>query len=100
MATINVGCDKIENPVVVKENVINTDLYPGEGDYVIPPFGDYPSSTQNVLLEDFTGHRCGNCPTAADIAHELKEEYQGSGLCCIYSFGFTPLFFSKCNRRG
>lgn len=30
---------------------------------------------KKVLLEDYTGHQCGNCPRAAEKAHELKEQY-------------------------
>ena len=43
-----------------------------------PPYnkpGDVTFTGQNVLLEDYTGHTCVNCPTAAVIAHELKELY-------------------------
>ena len=100
IAAFNVGCDKIENPVIKKENTINTDLYPGEGDYVIPPFGDYPSHTQNVLIEDFTGHRCGNCPTAAEIAHELKEQYQGQVCVASIHSAKPPYFFQSVSEEG
>ena len=100
IAAFNFGCDKIENPVIEKENVINTDLYPGEGDYVIPAFGDYPSSTQNVLIEDFTGHRCGNCPTAATIAHELKEEYPGQVFVASIHSSLPPYFFQSVSEEG
>ena len=34
-----------------------------------------PALVKNVLLEDYTGHTCVNCPTAAVIAHQLKELY-------------------------
>ncbi|NLO18905.1 MAG: Omp28 family outer membrane lipoprotein [Ignavibacteria bacterium] len=30
---------------------------------------------QKILLEDFTGFRCNNCPAAHDLAHALKEQY-------------------------
>ena len=30
---------------------------------------------RRVLLEDFTGHRCNNCPAAASTAHDLQELY-------------------------
>lgn len=32
---------------------------------------------KKVLLEDYTGVRCVNCPAAAQVAHDLQEEYQG-----------------------
>ncbi len=31
------------------------------------------SISQKILLEDFTGFRCNNCPEAHDLAHDLKE---------------------------
>ena len=100
IGAFSVGCDKIENPVIKKENTINTDLYPGEGDYVIPPFGAYPSNTQNVLIEDFTGHRCGNCPTAAEIAHELKEQYQGQVCVASIHSALPPYHFQSVSEEG
>jgi len=30
---------------------------------------------QNVLIEDYTGHTCGNCPEAADVAHQIQTTY-------------------------
>jgi hypothetical protein len=83
------SCDKIENPIIPKDNIVDTiittdsgdfifsDLYPDTGGYLIPDFGEFPSSVKNILIEDFTGHRCGTCPPAAVIAHDLKEAYPG-----------------------
>lgn len=31
---------------------------------------------RNVLLEDFTGQRCINCPKAAETIHQLEEAYE------------------------
>lgn len=49
---------------------------------VLPPFkennsgdNDTTKIVKNVLLEDYTGHTCVNCPTAAAIAHDLKQLY-------------------------
>ncbi|MBI1306268.1 MAG: Omp28-related outer membrane protein [Bacteroidetes bacterium] len=57
----------------------------------IPPFIDYsvpiqlsrdttylttstlPTQARNVLIEDISGDKCVNCPTAAAIAHSIKE---------------------------
>lgn len=32
-------------------------------------------ASRNVLIEDFTGQRCVNCPKAADAIHEIQELY-------------------------
>jgi thiol-disulfide isomerase/thioredoxin len=36
------------------------------------------SNTRKVLLEDFTGHTCGNCPPAAVKAEQLYKSYNGN----------------------
>ncbi len=65
------ACDKIDEPlkVVNVQNIpedINDTLF----------FADSVLVTQKqVLLEDFTGHHCVNCPTAALAAHQWSEDY-------------------------
>jgi hypothetical protein len=53
-------------------------------DIVEPPFaetsnagpaGPVSGTVRKVLLEDFTGHKCGNCPRAGETADALKEAY-------------------------
>lgn len=44
-----------------------------------------------VLIEEFTGHRCPNCPGAAAEAHKLQQLYPGKVLVmCIHS-GFYAM---------
>ena len=62
------ACDTVENPVLPrpKTSVIDTaalDRLTNTG-YV-----------KKVLLEDYTGHTCGNCPRAAEAADTLKKKY-------------------------
>ncbi|MCO6465011.1 MAG: Omp28 family outer membrane lipoprotein [Bradyrhizobiaceae bacterium] len=53
------ACDIVDNPVQKTEVPVDT------------------TSTfkQNVLIEDYTGITCGNCPGAAEVAHQLQETY-------------------------
>lgn len=61
------ACDKIEEPLsLVNEQDINLDLD--------LPFDSVVVNYKQVLLEDFTGIKCVNCPTAAVNAHILAEE--------------------------
>ncbi|MBL7939231.1 MAG: Omp28-related outer membrane protein [Flavobacteriales bacterium] len=53
------GCDYVSSPIV-----------DGGGD---PITGE--GVTRKVLLEDFTGHRCNNCPGAAAIGLQLQDLY-------------------------
>ncbi len=45
-----------------------------------------------VLLEDFTGQRCPNCPTATDVIEQLQETY-GDALVAVGIHG-GPLAFA------
>ena len=61
------ACDKVDEPLVlVNEQDINLDLD--------LPFDSVVVTLKQVLLEDFTGHKCVNCPEAAINAHNLAEE--------------------------
>jgi len=55
------ACDIVEEPYLVP---VNGGTGPGPGDNV-----------RKVLLEDYTGQKCPNCPEAAEIAHTLKTLY-------------------------
>jgi hypothetical protein len=39
-----------------------------------------PALTQNVLIEDYTGQYCGNCPKAAHMADSMSRKYPGRVL--------------------
>lgn len=72
------GCDKVENPYEEQASIdLDTTLYPGVWqDYLdteYPVFTENPNTDVNVLLEDYTGHTCNNCPTAATEAHTIHE---------------------------
>lgn len=56
------SCDKIDKPL---QNYV-------------PP--EVPQ--RKVLLEDYTGHTCGNCPSAAEVAANLEKKY-GSELVVV-----------------
>lgn len=73
------SCDRIENPIPIVEGGLNWDLFPdGDStDYTWPTWTTNTNSLQNVLLEDFTGHTCTNCPAAAVIAKGLEDANPG-----------------------
>ncbi|MGB1033234.1 MAG: hypothetical protein ACPGWM_11480, partial [Flavobacteriales bacterium] len=66
------GCDIIDDPVVPFTGNYDVALY-GEP----PTFGNATSTMRNALLEDFTAHQCGNCPSAAITAEEIAEQNEG-----------------------
>lgn len=72
------SCDKVENPFPPSVNVdLDTTLYPGLwSEYKTnewPDFASLPNDNpnRNVLMEDYTGHNCSNCPAVADQIHNL-----------------------------
>ena len=70
------SCDHIENPYPPTISIdLDTNLYPGLwSDYESnewPTFEANSNTLRNVVIEDFTGHKCVFCPAAADLAHDL-----------------------------
>ena len=62
-----VACDKIDEPFVKQTGSVDTTACP------VPEFPEVTAVVKRVLLEDYTGHACVNCPRAAVIAHDLKQ---------------------------
>jgi hypothetical protein len=75
LGMLGMGCDQVKDPIVE----------PGTNN------GGSQGVTRKVLLEDFTGHRCNNCPRAARKAQQLKEAYGDElivvGVHCTDEFG-------------
>jgi hypothetical protein len=68
-----ISCDEIQPPYTEKTNEVDTTKY-----------------TQKILLEEYTGFRCGNCPEATEIAHSLKEKYPNSViLLSVHAGGYA-----------
>lgn len=65
-----VACDKIEPP------------------YKQGSDGPAVEQTRKVLLEDYTGHTCVNCPTAAKKAVELVNLYEGKLILMAIHAGY------------
>lgn len=64
------SCDKIEGPYMVNE-VVNTSCD-------TPQFPELGTSYRKLLLEEFTGHTCVNCPDGHRRANLLIDKYQDS----------------------
>lgn len=46
------------------------------------------SGNRKVLVEDYTGHKCGNCPAAADTLAYLEKKYPGKIIPLAIHAGF------------
>jgi len=76
------SCDHIKNPYPPSTGSdLDTSLYPGNwSNYLAnewPTFTQNTNLNRNLLVEDFTGHKCIYCPAAADLAHALHLGYPG-----------------------
>jgi len=69
------SCDRVENPVVIHDTSLDWSLYPNDTTVTPYPWPTWSTNTntlRNVLLEDYTGHTCINCPTAAVEAKTIE----------------------------
>lgn len=73
------SCEKdIKNPYE-EQDVVSWSLYPfGDSAHYVanywPTFTQNTNNLRNVLIEDFTGHKCIYCAPAGDTAHVLHLE--------------------------
>jgi thiol-disulfide isomerase/thioredoxin len=74
------ACDKIEGPY--SENPTGN--------------GNDTGAVRRVLIEDFTGQKCGNCPRAAETIESLHNIYGDR----IVSYGIHAGFFAEPNTAG
>ncbi|MES2286938.1 MAG: Omp28-related outer membrane protein [Bacteroidota bacterium] len=66
------SCDYVKDPYPeANVNVSDTTTCPA------PVFPALTSHIKKILIEDFTGHTCGNCPKAAKQLHEIDSIYPG-----------------------
>lgn len=74
------SCDRVENPVVVRDTSLDWTLYPDAdtSTYPWPTWTQNTNTAQRVLLEDFTGHTCTNCPAAAVVAKNIEDANGGN----------------------
>ena len=76
------SCDRVDEPLTV--NVFDIPVITDSVFVVDSVVVDQ----KQVLLEDFTGHLCVNCPEAAITAHEWAENYDHKLIICTIHAGF------------
>lgn len=86
-----ISCDKVKNPIEDP----NAFLPPPAPNCVTPHIVKTNSLTMNfrkVLVEDYTGHTCGNCPRAAEDAEAIINKFQDSVVVIAVHAGtqFSP----------
>lgn len=80
------GCDKVQNaypPDLVDTSSLDWSLYPDGDSAHYAQQGHWPTFTantntnRNIVIEDFTGHKCTFCPAAAAVAEQLEHDNPG-----------------------
>lgn len=66
------SCNKLKEPYIVESIVEESDTIPLTPNDI----ANFDGKTV-VLLEDYTGVRCSNCPAAGEIALQLQEQNEG-----------------------
>lgn len=68
--TFSLSCDEIDPPYIIDNTIADTIKFP------VPEFPEKTDFIKKVLLEEYTGHKCGNCPRAAEEVARMEEKYQ------------------------
>lgn len=94
-AIILFACDRVENIYVpLPSTELDYSLYPGtQQDYEQnewPTFTQNTNTDRNILIEDFTGHRCIFCPPAAELAKQLEDNNPGRVYAAAIHTGPEP----------
>jgi hypothetical protein len=74
------SCDKVKQPIEKKDTVVGTSF--------ITKSNAAESNFKKVLLEDYTGPYCGNCPPAAAVAASLHAQYTPSVVVIAVHAGY------------
>ncbi len=77
------SCDKISAPYALAKYGHITDT--------VIDWDDTVSAVKRVLLEDYTGHTCQNCPAAAAIAHNQNAYYHGKLIVLAVHAGYYAI---------
>lgn len=75
------ACDKVESPYT-EGPPIDTTSCP------VPEFPDDTDHQKVVLIEEYTGHACVNCPVAAMTAHEIIHNNPGKAILLTIHAGY------------
>jgi len=85
---ILIGCEEEAPFINLQPEVNDTGLV--DTSYISPT--DTVPQTKNILISDYTGVKCPNCPKAAEIAKEISEKYPGRVI--VYGIHANAIFGS------
>ena len=69
--------------------IVSCDFVHNANPKIEPTFnGNTSVIYKKILVEDYTGHKCGNCPIAADVLKSLESQYSGKIVPLAIHAGF------------
>ncbi|MBC8173828.1 MAG: Omp28-related outer membrane protein [Chitinophagales bacterium] len=86
--TLHTSCEEVGPPIsfnAADTTLLDTTYMLGGGEIPVP-------QTKIVLLEDFTGQECPNCPDAHEIIADISAEHPGQ-LCVIAYYNYFADIF-------
>ena len=88
------ACDYVDMPIPAAEEkpALSTALALDSAEAAHDSIHGPVTPVQKVLLEDYTGHRCGNCPGAAIVARNQKAKYGDSLVVMAVHANFFAKF--------
>ena len=89
IAVVVLSCDKVKNPIQNPDALTACTINP---QYVKTDSNSTKVNHRIVLVEDYTGHTCGNCPRAAEDAETIQAKYGDSVVVIAVHAGsqFSP----------
>jgi hypothetical protein len=76
-------CDKVEPPYIDgNQNITDTTECP------VPTFPVKTSHVKTILIEEYTGHTCPNCPNGATVIHNIKTANPDKAISVAIHAGF------------
>lgn len=79
-----VSCDKVKNPVIPKKCNLS--------EIHVVDSNSATLDTRKIMIQDYTGHTCGNCPRAAEDLESIVAAHPGKviGIAVHAGIQFSP----------
>lgn len=87
------SCDKVDNPIPKKDIIV---IDPGGIAWDDSTYAESTSSLRKIVLEEFTGHQCSQCPTGSTKIEQLVSTYGDQLIPVSLHAGF----FAEPNSAG
>lgn len=92
------ACDIIESPYLDEVTSLSADAQCLADAGQVEAFGNGTTIEKKVLLEEMTGHKCGNCPEASAKVHQLVEDKGGKVILVTIHAGSLSTYTAGASQ--